>query len=728
MQSYRTAPTALNFRDFINFNLSKIKLNCYFLNCSGFQISELMKKLLTQLNYSYHLFYIAMVFVVGIGIIFWVFPGESRFKYEFQKGSPWRHETLIAPFNFAIMKSEAEIKRESDSLLASYTPYFKIDTITGITKVGEFENTVRKFTETVNGFRNGKTTSLLVKVLQDKYENGILAQSAAAYKDLYGKTEIRQIRGNKAIKVPLDKISSIKSVYLELNDTIRKLTGKFYADFGKKVNLSDFIVENLSYDEQLNQKERKQLLDELSSTKGMVQAGERIIFQGDLVGPEKFLVLESLKKAYETKRGDNIEYILVIAGRLVVIATIIALMFLYLLFYRRELFEHQRKLAFIMMLIVGMVFLAAIAVKVDSFSIYIVPIAVLPMLIRIFFDSRTAIFSLMVTCLLIGYFAPNSYEFIILQMIAGIIAVFSLNKLYKRAHIVFSALWVFIAYSVVYTAMSLVQEGSMETINWTNLKWFGFSSLFIFITYPLIYIFEKAFGFVSDVSLIEIANTNQPLLRKLAEEAPGTFQHSIQVANLAEAVIHRIGGNPFLIRAGALYHDIGKTFDPEFFIENQAVGMNPHDSMDHLKSAGIIIDHVANGVKLARKHRLPEVLISFITTHHGTTQANYFYRMYQRENPGKDVDKSLFTYPGPLPQNKETAVLMLIDGIEAATRSLKEKSLENIRDLIDSMVEQKIKNNQLIDADLTFRDISVLKSTLLEKLVNIYHVRIEYPK
>jgi len=603
-----------------------------------------------------------------------------------------------------------------------------MDTLVGTVKTNEFENSLRKFAETNTGFRSTKSIPALVKALRDKYENGILAQSAAAYKDLYGKTEIRQIWGNKATKIPLNNINSIKSAYLGLNDTIRKITGKYYSDFSKKVNLSDFIVENLSYDEQLNQKERKQLLDELSSNKGMVQAGERIIFQGDLVGNEKFLVLESLKKAYETKRGDNIEYFLVIAGRVVVIATLIALMFLYLLFYRRELFDHKRKLAFIIMLIVVMIFWAALVTKIDSLSIYIVPVAVLPMLIRIFFDSRTAIFSLMVTCLLIGYFAPNSYEFIILQMIAGIIAVFSLNKLYKRSHIVFSALWVFLSYSIVYIAMSLVQEGSMETINWMNLKWFAFSSFFIFITYPLIYIFEKAFGFVSDVSLIEISNTNQPLLRKLAEEAPGTFQHSIQVANLAEAVIHRIGGNPFLVRAGALYHDIGKTFDPEFFIENQAVGMNPHDSLDHLKSAGIIIDHVNNGVKLARKYRLPEVLISFITTHHGTTQANYFYRMYQRENPGKDVDKSLFTYPGPLPQNKETAVLMLIDGIEAATRSLKEKSLENIRDLIDNMVEQKIKSNQLVNADLTFRDISVLKSTLLEKLVNIYHVRIEYPK
>jgi cyclic-di-AMP phosphodiesterase PgpH len=687
-----------------------------------------MKKLLTQLNKFYHLFYFAMVFVAGVALIFLIFPGESRFKYEFRKGSPWRHETLIAPFNFAILKSEAELKKENDSILAFYVPYLKADTVVAITNVSQFEQSVGKYAETNPGFRATRLHFIFPQILQKIYNNGVLSKSVSAYTDLQGKTEIRQIKGNKAVKMFLSDIFSIKSAYLYLNDTIRKLSGKYYPDLIKKINLSDFIAEDLTFDKELNHEECKQLLNGISNTKGMVQAGERIISQGDLVGPEKYVVLESLKKAYETKRGDNIEYFLVIAGRILIIATVIALMFLYLLFYRRELFEHKRKLTFIMMMIFIMVFLAAIAIKIDPASIYIVPVAILPMVVRIFFDSRTAIFSLMVTSLLIGYFAPNSYEFIILQIIAGIIAVFSLNKLYKRSHIVFSALWVFLSYSIVYIAMSLVQEGSLKTINWSNLKWFGFSSLFIFMSYPLIYIFEKIFGFVSDVTLIELSNTNQPLLRKLAEEAPGTFQHSIQVANLAEAVIHHIGGNPFLVRAGALYHDIGKTSDPEFFIENQAIGMNPHDKIDHLKSARIIIDHVSNGVKLAHKYRLPSVLISFITTHHGTTQVNYFYRLYQREHSGKEIDRSLFTYPGPLPQNKETAVLMLVDGIEAASRSLKEKSVETIRDLIETMVEQKIKANQLVDADLTFKDISVLKNTLLDKLVNIYHARIEYPK
>jgi len=687
-----------------------------------------MKKLLTQLNHSYHLFYLLMVFVAGIGLIFLVFPGESRFKYEFQKGSPWRHETLIAPFNFAILKTDAEIKLENDSLLTTYLPYFTLDTLVETTKTKEFSAALSKLTEDNPELKSIKPISTFPEVLQNIYSTGILPQSVSTYPELNGKLEIRQIRGNKAIKVPVEKLHSIKSAYLGLNDTIRKLSGRYYQDLIQKINLSDFIAENLSFDEKLNQNERKQLLDELSSTKGMIQAGERIIFQGDLVGSEKYIILESLKKTYETKRGDNIEYFLVIAGRIVIISALIALMFLYLIFYRRELFDHKRKLTFIILMIVIMVFMAAIATKIETISIYMVPMAILPILVRIFFDSRTAIFSLMITTLLIGYFAPNSYEFIILQMIAGIIAVFSLNNLHKRSHIVLSAFGVFIAYSVVYVALALVQEGSLKTINWTTLKWFGISSFFIFITYPLIYIFEKLFGFVSDVTLIELSNTNQPLLRKLAKEAPGTFQHSLQVANLAEAVIQRIGGNPYLVYAGALYHDIGKTYKSDYFIENQVAGMNPHDSLDYLKSAVIIIDHVTYGVQLARKYKLPEVLISFITTHHGTTQSNYFYKKYQIENPGMEVDTTLFSYPGPLPHSKEMAVLMLVDGIEATAHSLKEKSAATFSEMIENLVEQKIKSNQLIDADLTLREITILKSTLLEKLVSIYHVRIEYPK
>ena len=308
-----------------------------------------------------------------------------------------------------------------------------------------------------------------------------------------------------------------------------------------------------------------------------------------------------------------------------------------------------------------------------------------------------------------------------------IISVFSLNKMHRRVHLVLAAIWVFLTYAVVYTALTLIHEGTLMLMNLGMLKWFLFSSIFILLVYPLIYIFEKLFGFISDVTLIEISDSNQPLLRKLAEEAPGTFQHSMQIANLAEEIILKIGGNPFLVRAGALYHDIGKNARPNFFIENQAAGMNPHNRLDYMKSAEVIIDHVKNGVKMAQKHKLPAPIIEFIATHHGTTKAKYFYLKHKEENPDSEINEDQFIYPGPLPRSKEASVVMLVDGIEAASRAMKEKTHQNLKEQINRMVDQKIEDRQLDVSELTFSDIEIIKKTLLEKLINIYHIRIEYP-
>jgi hypothetical protein len=316
----------------------------------------------------------------------------------------------------------------------------------------------------------------------------------------------------------------------------------------------------------------------------------------------------------------------------------------------------------------------------------------------------------------------------LLQFSAGVVAVFSLNKMHRRVHLVKAMLLVMFTYLVVYSSITLIQEGTIARFDYNMLRWFVLSSLFILVVYPLVFIFEKIFGFISDVTLIELSDSNQPLLRKLAEEAPGTFQHSIQIANLAEEVILKIGGNPFLVRAGALYHDIGKISKPNFFIENQSAGMNPHDEMSYIKSAEVIIDHVRNGVKMAYKYKLPEPIVEFIATHHGTTKANYFFLKQKQENPDEKIDLDLFIYPGPLPKSKEATVVMLIDGIEAASRSLKDKNYTNLKELIDNMVQEKINMNQLDNSALTFNEINIIKETLLNKLINIYHVRIEYPK
>jgi hypothetical protein len=404
------------------------------------------------------------------------------------------------------------------------------------------------------------------------------------------------------------------------------------------------------------------------------------------------------------------------------------LLFTFMYIYRLDILHQFSKLSFMLLFLVTIVFFTNFINTFPNLSIYLVPFAIFPIIIRTFFDSRTAIFTLFIATILTGFYAPNNYEFVLMQFSAGVVAVFSLNKMHRRVHLVMAAFWVFLTYAIIYTALHVIYEGNLASYNFKMLQWFVLSSVLLLLVYPLIFIFEKMFGFVSDVTLIELADTNQPLLRKMAEEAPGTFQHSMQIANLSEEIILKIGGNPFLIRAGALYHDIGKIATPEFFIENQVVGINPHDKMNYQKSAEIIIDHVKKGVKMAKKHKLPLSLVEFIATHHGTTKAQYFYLKHQEENPDKKVDDGSFIYPGPLPRSKEAAVVMIVDGIEAASRSLKEKTKENIQELVNNMVDQKIKNKQLEESDLTFRDIKIIKETLLNKLMNIYHVRIEYPK
>ena len=686
-----------------------------------------MKKLLTRLKRYYHFFYIALAFSASIFVLYLVIPGETRFRYEFQKNAPWRHETLIAPFNFAILKPDEKVKQERDSIQKQFIPYYKKDTLTGIQQSRNFDLKLNQLREKISRLEP-RVIDAMTGYLTQVYDSGIIDQSPDKHPLLKNKKELFVISGKTARKIPLQTIFSLKTAFQAMNDSLHRILEEDINRLNQHFNLSDYIQANLNYDPEFNTQEMAQLVNSVSVTQGMVQAGERIIFSGDLVTPEKYQVLESLKKSIETKQGQNIDRYLLLIGKLVLIVSCMLLLILYLAYFRPEIFNQKRHLTFILFLIILMVVISRFIVTHGLLNIYVIPIAILPILFRVFFDSRTAIYGLMVTCLLIGYFAPNNYEFIFLNLIAGIISVFTLYKLHRRSHLVFTSLWVLFTYSVLYLALSMVQEGNMESIRWQNLQWFAANALLLLLVYPLVYIFEKLFGFVSDVTLIELSNTNQPLLRKLAEDAPGTFQHSLQIANLAEAVIHRIGGNPFLAYAGALYHDIGKMNQPVYFVENQSDGMNPHTEMTYKESAKVIIDHVHAGVKLARRHKLPEVLISFITTHHGTTKAKFFYTLYKNEHPNEMIDPVEFSYPGPRPYNKETSVVMLIDGIEAATRSLKEKTPANIRELINRMVSEKLDEGQLDDAELTMRDIRILKETLFEKLMNVYHVRIEYPK
>lgn len=675
------------------------------------------------------IFYWIFVFVVSAALLFLILPGEPKFKYEYQKSFPWRHDNLVAPFDFAILKSASELESEKAEQLQSIIPYFKFDTTLIETNIQKLKNDLEISDDSVES-KNNVLFFTLKESIKEIHKNGILQRSVESYAELTGKTEIKKRTGTAVSKIKVEKLYSEKTAYNQLNEVIQKLKNEKANGielFGK-LSVEKYISSNLEFDEETTQKEIEEVSGNISLSRGMIQTGERIILEGEIVDSEKYQILESLKASYEKERGKGINRHMVSIGKVLLILVLLGLVFTFLYIYRRDVLNQFSKLSFLMLFMVAMVFISSFINSFPNLHIYLVPFAIFPIVVRTFFDSRTAIFMLIITTLLIGFYAPNNYEFVLLQVSAGIVAVFSLNKMHRRVHLVLATLWVLITYTLVFSALNLIHEGSILSFNYTILQWFVLSSILILLVYPLVYIFEKIFGFISDVTLIELSDSNQPLLRKLAEEAPGTFQHSMQIANLAEEVILKIGGNPFLVRAGALYHDIGKIAKPNFFIENQAAGLNPHDQMNYLKSAEIIIDHVKNGVKMAQKHKLPEPLIEFIATHHGTTKAKYFYLKFQQENPNEKIDEKIFGYPGPLPRTKEAAVVMLIDGIEAASRSLPEKTYSNLQELINRMIDQKIEDKQLDQSDLTFSDINIIKDTLLIKLKNIYHIRIEYPK
>jgi cyclic-di-AMP phosphodiesterase PgpH len=668
-------------------------------------------------------------FLIAAFILQLILPGEPHFKYEYQKGSPWKHNNLVAPFDFAIQKSAKDIESEKTALLKSIAPYFRTDTSVSLAMTKKFRIDLAKMLDGTSG-RKEFVFRELTYLVDSVYKKGVLLKSPESFDELKGKTEIMKIEGVIVTKIPVTELFSERSAYniisikiASFKKTIPALGGQLSA-----IDPAAYISANLLYDKETTEKEYSRASETISTSRGMVQAGERIILQGEIVDENSFQILESLKVSYEKKQGLGINRIIVAVGKFLFILILLTLLFIFLHFHRTDILNETKKLMFVLSFIATMVGLAILIQKYEGLHIYLLPMAILPLVIRTFFDSRTAIFTLVVTSLLIGYFAPNNYEYVLIQVVAGIIGVFSLDKMHRRVHMIKAAFFVLITYLIVFTALSLIQEGTLLGYNYLIIKWFAFSSGLISLVYPLIYIFEKLFGFTSDVTLIELSDTNQPLLRQLSEQAPGTFQHSMQIANLAEEIILQIGGNPFLVRAGALYHDIGKVTQPGYFIENQMIGMNPHDKLNNLKSAEVIIDHVINGVAMARKQKLPESLIEFIATHHGTTKTKYFLLKYQQENPGTNINLQQFAYPGPLPRSKEASVVMIVDGIEAASRSLKDKTTENLEVLIDDMVEQKLKEHQLDESELTFSDISKIKEILLNKLLNIYHIRIEYPK
>jgi cyclic-di-AMP phosphodiesterase PgpH len=679
----------------------------------------------------WHTIYLTILFILTALVLYFTLPQEGRFRYEFQKGRPWMHPALIAPFDFAIMKSDQAVREERDSLLKSLTPYFLFnDSIEQAqikalsTKIDEItlkENTEILYSRIVKN----KVLTIFDKI----YKKGILEQENLTAPLAPRNGEILAIRNNLAERYPSGQLYTLKTAYAEAN-TALEILKKSDIDLKQiieKFHPEDYLTVNLVFDSEKTNLEKQKILENLSTTYGVIQEGERIVSQGDVISPRTFLILESLKSVFEKTRGDFTKYYLIVIGKLLFISMLLLTLFLFIYNIRRKLLRSKRDITFTLMMMVLMIIFCRIIVTSGTVPIYIVPFTALALIIRTFLDARLAIFVNTVSAIIVGFMVPNGYEFILLTIPAGSIAVISQNNLQRRDQLILTSLIIFLSYAITYIGISLIQEANLASIDWEMIKWFIINAALTLITYLLVFVLEKSFGFVSDVTLIELSYSNQKLLRRLAEEAPGTFQHSLQVANLAEEAIVRLGGNPLLVRAGALYHDIGKLVNTQYFIENQSSNHNPHDQLTVEQSAKIIMEHVSYGIELARKHKIPEQIIDFIQTHHGTTRTSYFY-IEQNKNPNQYIDEKLFTYPGPIPSTRETAVVMLADSIEAASRSVENKNNFTLNELIDSVFQQKFEAGQLNEAPLTFKDITMLKRIFLEKLLNIYHIRNAYPQ
>jgi len=674
---------------------------------------------------------IVLVYLIAITGVFLMYPQEGRFIYEYSRNKPWMHNDLIAPFDFPIYKDESLIQQEKDSLAQINELYFSFDSTVAAENIAAFQFSLTAYLEKLQlqniypNFRS-KGNIILSELLSEVYDKGIIELNPLLENNSGKVVNLMVIRNRIAESANAEDFFTPKSAYEYILNKL--IPVQLYSDeILRDLEVNNFLSPDIRYNKDMTEKVRMSRMNEIALTQGMVQAGQIIISRGELVSPAKYQIIESLRKEYETNPNVNRNYLMIYGGQFLLITIIFLSLLWFIAQFRKDISKSISRIVFILALIVGMIGLTMTTVKSESISYYVIPFVVVPIFLKTFFDTRFALFVHFLTILLAGYWVPNSYQFLLMNFVAGIVGVFSLRSYYRRGTLFYTAIFVIVTYISIYIILYLTQEGSLRGFDWYDLLWFTGNGLLILTVYPLVFLFERIFGFLSDATLFELADTNQPLLRKLAEVAPGTFQHSMQVANLAEEAVIKVGGNPLLARTGALYHDIGKMENPLYFIENQRNGENPHEQVDYHASAKIIIDHVISGLEIARKYKLPQGIVDFIRTHHGTSTVQYFYKSYMNENPDKEVDVSEFTYPGPKPFSKETAIVMIADSVEAASRSLKVLNQQSIHDLVEKIVAHQSKEEQFSDADLTFRDISEIKEIFKNKLTNIYHARIEYP-
>ena len=667
------------------------------------------------------LFFSIFLVAGSVGLILWIFPAQRAFNYEYAQGRPWRYETLYAPFDFSIKKTEEQLKAERETAAKNKVFYFDYDDSVVKEQTAKLKRLFQErfAVEAVSKSQSNRLESQLAFWLDS-------IQRSAVFGDEVGFVgQLKLIRQNQAISYPKEQAQSLS----QHKENLKNLVS---ADFTEnqltlmRQLISELVTVNARLNQALTESAYQSQVEQISMTRGLVPEGSLIVAKGEIIEAENFQILESLKYEYQSTQIEASNTLHIFLAYSALVSLVLILLMLYLRKYRRDIFENSNQLAFVYINIVLMVLITTLLVDIDERFVYLSPLSILPLVLKNFFDARVALFTHILTILIIAMTVSNSYEFVFLQIVAGVVVMIGSNELQKRTNLFAAAFQITVVYLISYVAFHGLNQGGLRTIDYQILLLFVLNGMITLFAQPLIYLFEKLFGLVSDVSLLELSDTNSKLLKELSEKAPGTFNHSLQVANLCEASANAVGANSLLLRVGALYHDIGKMAQAEFFTENQILGTNPHEDLEPQESADIIRRHVIRGIEIARKHNIPDRIIDFIRTHHGNSLIYYFYKKEVELNGEANEDD--FRYAGPTPFSKETAILMMCDAVEAASKSLNQPTYEAIDAFVERIIDTQVESGQFDAASITLKEIEQIKKVLKKKLTNIYHVRIEYPE
>ncbi|TWV14137.1 HDIG domain-containing protein [Bacteroidaceae bacterium HV4-6-C5C] len=670
------------------------------------------------------LIYKALIFVCTVTVIVYFLPRDNSFNYQFDINKPWKYGQLIATFDFPIYKDESVVKHEQDSILSTFQPFYQLDTNTVKVAVSKLRNDYQDHLKKI--LPSASYLYYLEKMLYRVYQTGIISTEEAGRLKQDSTRSIVIVESKLANPKDVSLLFSTKEAYTFIlgADTIH-----FSPEILRHCSLNEYLIPNLIFDKHRTETAKKEVFDNYSWANGMVLSGQKIIDRGEIINQETYNILKSLKKeSLQSNESIIGQKRLVLFGQILFIAIFMLFFMLYLDLFRKDYYGNKGSLSLLFALIMVYCVITSLMVSNHLFNVYVIPYAMLPLIIRVFLDSRTAFITHVITILICSVSLRFPHEFILLQLSAGLVAIFSLRELSQRSQLIRTAILIIVTYAAVYFSFELITENSLSQLNASMYIYFIVNGVLLLFAYPLLFLLEKIFGFTSNVTLVELSNINNPLLRRLSETVPGTFQHSLQVANLAAEAANRIGAKSQLVRTGALYHDIGKMVDPIFFTENQIGSVNPHKNLSYEQSAQIIISHITEGLKMAEKNNLPKVIKDFISTHHGRGKTKYFYISWKNEHPGEEPDEEIFTYPGPNPFTRETAILMMADAVEATSRSLSEFTEESINNIVDKIIDSQMDEGFFRECPITFRDIAVIKGVFKEKLKTIYHTRISYPE